>query len=47
VLQLVVDRDAESISPCCMNSWAGILPVDEEADFVTASSLVASTVGDV
>ena len=47
VLHLVVDRDAESISPCCPNGWARILPVDEEADLVAASCFVACAVGDV
>jgi hypothetical protein len=47
VLHLVVDRDAESITPCCTNGWTRILPVDEEADLVTASALVACAVGNV
>jgi hypothetical protein len=47
VLHLVVDRDAESVSPCCTNGWPRILPVHEEADLVAASTFVACAVGDI
>ena len=47
VLQFIVDRDAERITPSRMNSWTRILPVDEEADLVAASSIVARAVGEV
>jgi hypothetical protein len=47
VLHLVVHRDAEGIAPCCTNGWAWILSVDEEADLVAASALVACAVGDI
>lgn len=47
VLHLVVDRNAQSIAPCCANRWAWVLPVDEEADLVATSALVACAVGDI
>ena len=47
MLQLVIDCDAERITPSCMNGWSRILPVDEEADLVAASRLIACAVGEV
>ena len=47
MLHLVVDRNTESIAPCCTNGWAWILPIDEEADLVAAPALVACAVGDI
>jgi len=47
MLQIVVDCDAESIAPGCINGWAWVLSVDEEADFVAASSVVACAIGNV
>jgi hypothetical protein len=47
VLQLVIDCDAERITPSCMNGWSRILPVDEEADLVATSCLVACAVGQI
>ena len=47
VLQFIVDCDAERITPSCMNGRTRILPVDEEADLVTASRLITCAVGEV
>lgn len=47
VLHLIVDRDAESIPPGCTNGRTRILPIDEEADLLAASSFIARAVGDI
>lgn len=47
MLQVVVDCDAEGIAPSRINCWAWILSVDEEADLVAASSVVACTIGNI
>jgi hypothetical protein len=47
VLHLVIDRNAERITPSCANGRARILPIDEEADLVATASFVACAVGDV
>ena len=47
VLHLVVDRDAERVTPSRANGGAWILPIDEEADLLATSSFVARAVGDV
>ena len=47
MLHFIIDRNAQGISPSCANGRARILSVDEEADLVAASSVVACAIGDI
>jgi glucose/arabinose dehydrogenase len=47
MLKLVVDCDADHISPCRMYGWPWERSVDEETHFVTTASSVACAIGDV
>lgn len=47
MLQFIVDSNTECITPSRMYGWSRILPVDEEADLVAASRLVACAVSKI
>lgn len=47
VLQVVVDRDTQSIAPSSIDCWPWVLPVHEEADLISTTCTVACAIGDV
>lgn len=47
VLQVVVDRDTQSIAPSSIDCRPWVLPVYEEADLISTPCTVACAIGDV